>query len=241
MPGSRAGRFAKRRARVRGTLLALVLVGAAFVIVVTTSLASNHTVSVTSQASSFAATPSTTTSTTLPKPVIAVYAGYYDTHHAYEPQPKPSPWSDSPNVVFVGAPDSRGGWDTSAVRVDNMSSRTLRIGVVVKMGARTFKLWDERDVPAAHTLIVAQTGHENFDGSDINTPGCYSCEAVGCTAEPSTTIPVIEVTIDGATAQYLDRGQVLNTRGVDRAGCPFGGKGLRRDESQIWTAIVGPG
>ncbi|HEY6826309.1 MAG TPA: hypothetical protein VI259_05600, partial [Gemmatimonadaceae bacterium] len=88
-------------------MLVLVLAGAAFVIVVATSLASNHRVSVTSQASSFAATPSTTTSTTLPKPVIAVYGGYYDTHHDFESQPKPVPWSDSPKVVFVGAPDSR--------------------------------------------------------------------------------------------------------------------------------------
>ena len=216
----------------------LVLAGAALVAVVVASMASDRTVSVTSQPSSFATAP--TTSTTAPKPVIAVYGGYYDTHHDFESQPKPVPWSDSPKVVFVGAPDSRGGWDTSAVRIDNLSQRTLRMEVVVKIGTHTFKLWDEREVPASGTLILAQTGHENFDGSDLNTPGCYSCEAVGCSGEPSPTVPVIEVTVEGVTTRYFDRAQLLNSGGVDRAGCPYAGKGVRRDESRAWTEIVGP-
>src|SRR5262249_54226548 len=58
-------------------------------------------------------------------PSIAVYAGYYDTHHA-NAQPKPNPWQGSPNVMFIGQPDSSGGgWDSSAVRVDNLTGATL--------------------------------------------------------------------------------------------------------------------
>ena len=54
---------------------------------------------------------------------LSVYAGYYDTHHPNNPQPKPSPWEGSANTQFVGIADSAsGGWDSSAVRVQ------LRLG-----------------------------------------------------------------------------------------------------------------
>lgn len=180
-----------------------------------------------------AATPSTT----LSKPAISVYGGYYDTHHDYESHAKPSPWSGSPNVVFVGAPDSTGGWDTSAVRIDNLSNRMLTIKVVARIGSHTFRLRDAGHIPASHTLILAP----NFDGSDLNNPGCHTCEAERCATDASPIVPVIDVTIEGVTTRYFDRAQVLNARGVDRAGCPYPGKGVRRDESQAWTPIVGPG
>jgi hypothetical protein len=188
---------------------------------------------------------STTTSTSL-RPLIAVYGGYYDTHHSYLPRPKPSPWIGSPNVVFVGAPDDRddndgdAGWDTSAVRIDNVSGRTLTITVTVKIGPKTFKLWGAQVVPTAHSLILAQTGYATFDGSDLNSSGCYDCEPDLCTTAVSSAIPVINVTIEGTTTKYFDRAQVLNARGVDSAGCPYPGTHKRRDESHPWATILGP-
>jgi hypothetical protein len=180
----------------------------------------------------------------MPRPLIAVYGGYYDTHHPYLQQPKPSPWGGSPSVVFVGAPDERGdnpgGWDTSAVRIANVSGRTLTITVTVKIGPKTFKLWGPRVVPAAHSLILAQTGYAKFDGSDTNSSGCYDCEPDLCMTTVSSAIPVINVTIEGTTTKYFDRARMLNARGVDSAGCPYPGTHKRRDESHQWAAIARP-
>jgi hypothetical protein len=46
---------------------------------------------------------------------------------------------------------------------------------------------------------------------------------------------MITVRIGGIATQYLDRGQVLNTHGVDAAGCPY--TGGRNDESQDWVEV----
>jgi hypothetical protein len=96
---------------------------------------------------------------------IAVYVGYYDTHHSSHPQQKPDPWRTSPNVVFVGLPDGLAGdppggaWDSSVLRIDNLSGGTLS-GVVVTadMGTSHFALWGANTIPAGSSLILAQTG-----------------------------------------------------------------------------------
>jgi hypothetical protein len=142
-------------------------------------------------------------------------------------------------VVFAGKSDtSSGGWDTSAVRVDNLTGATLSsVGVTVDIGSKTFALWTAQSVPAGASLIVAQTGLENFDGSDRNAAGCFGCDPSLCLTNVfSTVFPVVHVTVNGVTTNYKDSTQILNTRGVDSAGCPDTG-GTRNDESEVWGPI----
>jgi len=179
----------------------------------------------------------TVTSSSSTEPV-AVYVGYYDTHHPGRLQPKPDPWKGSSGVVFVGNSDSpSGGWDTSALRLDNLSGQTLS-GVVVSVdiGSRHYALWGTQSIPAGGKLILAQTAMENFDGSDTNPAGCYSCSPDDCLNKVQSTVPVVRVTIGSTTTRYYDNQQVLNTRGVDAAGCPY--TGTRNDESHPWQRVV---
>ncbi len=182
-------------------------------------------------------------------PLVAVYVGYMDSHHPVNPQPKPNPWRGSPNVVFVGTPDGlagdppTGGWDTSTIRVDNLTSGTLS-GVVVTcdIGTHHYALWGTNTIPAGNRLILAQTGFENFDGSDSSPglPGCYGCDPTTCTTLRSSIVPVVHVSIGGNTLHYYDPAQMLNTQGADAAGCPYVGGPLpqtRYDESEDWTPI----
>lgn len=77
---------------------------------------------------------------------------------------------------------------------------------------------------------------ENFDGSDTNTAGCYGCDPTLCITAVLTTIPVVHVTVNGVTTNYLDSRQILNTQGADKAGCPDTG-GTRKDESENWQQL----
>jgi PKD repeat protein len=183
-------------------------------------------------------TTATVTVTAASSSGLVVYAGYYDTHHPGNPQPKPSPWQGSPWVVFVGQPDSSsGGWDSSAVRVDNVSGIPQTVTVTVDVGTHHIALWGTNTIPAGGILILTQMGLATFDGSDFNPGGCYGCSAATCTP-PMTTIPVVHVTIGTTIFNYNDTGQVINTHGVDSAGCPYNGN--RNDESEPWTQLAGP-
>ena len=168
---------------------------------------------------------------------VAVYAGYYDTHHGSNIKPKPNPWKGSSNVVFVGNADgSSGGWDTSAIRLDNLSGGTLSgVVVTVDIGSSHFALWGTHSLASGQILICAQTSKENFDGSDLNPAGCPDCNPNDCTSKKSSTIPVVHVTIGGVKTDYIDSNQLLNTHGVDSAGCPY--TGTRNDESEAWQRI----
>lgn len=169
---------------------------------------------------------------------VTVYAGYYDTHHTDHLHPKPSPWLGSSNTIFAGNPDTPGtnDWDTSAIRVDNTSGASLSgVKVTVDMGTHHFALWGTYTIPAGQRLIVAQTGIENFDGSDTNVAGCFNCAPADCGTKVLSTVPVVHVTIGSKTTDYVDPGQILNTHGVDQAGCPY--TGTRNDESSAWVQI----
>jgi PKD repeat protein len=170
-------------------------------------------------------------------PNVAVYVGYYDTHHPNLTQPKPSPWRGSTNVVFVGTPDpgTSNEWDSSCLRIDNLGSGSLSVSAFVDMGSKTFSLWGTNTLPAGRTLILAQTGFENFDGSDTSPAGCYGCNPNLCLTAVSSTRPVVQLTIGGVTTSYTDTGQILNTHGVDGAGCPYTGE--RNDESHAWQRV----
>ncbi|HMC37260.1 MAG TPA: T9SS type A sorting domain-containing protein, partial [Actinomycetota bacterium] len=98
-----------------------------------------------------------------------------------------------------------------------------------------FALWSSHTIPAGQSLILAQTGLENFDGSDSSPAGCYSCNPKDCLTKVSAAIPVVHLTVGGATTDYYDPMQVLNTKGADAAGCPY--TGTRNDESQAWQKL----
>ena len=172
---------------------------------------------------------------------VAVYCGYIDTHHTAV-HPKPNPWRGSPSTVFVGQPDNQsgdpatGGWDCSAVRVDNLTGAALTgVTVTVDIGTKHYALWGSNDIPAGYHLVLAQTAFENFDGSDLNPAGCYGCNPNDCLTKVLSTIPVVHVTVNGVVTNFPDNGQILNTHGADAAGCPY--NGLRNDESQDWIQI----
>jgi PKD repeat protein len=189
----------------------------------------------------YASAPVTTTVTvtTSSGPQIAVYTGYYDTHHPGLTKPKPNPWRGSANTVFVGTPDSptNNEWDSACIRIVNQGSTTLS-GVVVtaQVGSKNFALWGTNSIAPGQNLVLAQTGFENFDGSDLNDAGCYDCNPNDCLTKVSSIIPLVRVTINGTTTTYYDSGQQLNTNGVDAAGCPYTGE--RNDESEQWEQIT---
>jgi len=169
---------------------------------------------------------------------VAVFAGYYDTHHPNHIKPKPNPWKGSANTQFVGTPDKSGGndWDCSAVRVDNLTSGTLSgVVVTVDVGSKHFALWGTRSIAAGEHLVLAQTAFENFDGSDLNQAGCYDCNPNDCLTKVLSTIPIVNVTVGGVLTHYRDGTQQINTGGVDRAGCPY--TGTRNDESENWVQL----
>ena len=120
--------------------------------------------------------------------------------------------------------------------MDNLTSGSIS-GVVVKVdiGSHNYALWGTNTIPAGGHLILAQTGNDNFDGSDTNRAGCYGCSSSLCKNAVSSTIPVVHVTIGGTTTNYSDSGKILNTHGVDSAGCPY--TGTRNDESEAWVPI----
>ena len=136
-----------------------------------------------------------------PPGAVAVYAGYYDTHHSSNLKPKPNPWLGSANVVFIGTPDDpSGGWDTSTIRIDNLSSGSISgVTVTCDIGSHHFALWGTTSISAGKILILAQTGFENFDGSDTNPAGCYSCNPNDCVTKRVATKPVVHVRIGTVT------------------------------------------
>jgi len=185
--------------------------------------------------STITVTPSTTAR-------IAVYVGYYDTHHHVNLKPKPNPWLGSPGVVFVGvADDNSNNWDSACLRVDNLTAGPLNnVVVTADLGSHHFALWGTRTIPLGSKLILAQTSPQNFDGSDTNPAGCYGCDPAECLTLRSSDIPVVHVSLAGSAADYRDTGQVLNTGGYDGAGCPYLGGPLpqtRYDESHDWQQI----
>ncbi|HEY6867985.1 MAG TPA: PKD domain-containing protein [Candidatus Eisenbacteria bacterium] len=177
------------------------------------------------------------TVTAAPTAQVAVLVAYYDTHHSSNIRPKPDPWEGSTGVAFVGTPDgSSGGWDSGAISVDNLSGSPLSgVYVTADIGSHHYSLWGTQTIPAGGKLILAQTSLENFDGSDTNPAGCYGCDPNQCVTMVSHTIPVVHVTVGGVTTTYSDDRQVLNTGGVDAAGCPA--TGTRNDESRTWQQV----
>jgi RHS repeat-associated protein len=165
---------------------------------------------------------------------LSVFVGYAD---SLRPASGifPFPWEGSPAVTkFIGSP-IEGAYDSGALRFDNNGETPIVLeDVSVDIGSFHFELWGHGIEVAPHGItVLAQTAFEagnwNFDTSDF---------AAGPCSLPSTLIPQIHVTIQGKTQTYYDSGQVLNTGGVDEAGCPPPGP---NNESHPWTRVGGEG
>ncbi|HEY4028258.1 MAG TPA: choice-of-anchor P family protein [Candidatus Dormibacteraeota bacterium] len=165
---------------------------------------------------------------------VQVFVGYADDARA-NPTQFPTPWANSPGVVFAGCHTSC-VFDAGAVRFVNNTSQAVTISsLAVKIGPScTFNFWPPSTVlQSGQQLIITQTlssanalcvNDGSFDTSDIG---------VLANCAPNGIVPEIDATIDGVANTFMDTGQVLNTGGVDAAGCPP----VSGNESLQWTSV----
>lgn len=163
---------------------------------------------------------------------VRMMLGYADTLRG-NPANFPTPWAGAPKTLFLGqAAASDGGmFNAGAIRLINPGRLPLRVqDVTVDLhhGAQgasgpVFDLWGNFSIPAKGEAILTQTSGINFDTSD------YPFEPLGIPAPPSDPrIPTVTVTISGSRLTFLDRGHVLDTRGMDALSRPM-------NESAQWT------
>jgi hypothetical protein len=177
-----------------------------------------------------------------------VFVGYADNLRA-NPVNFPTPFAGDPGVTFLGCSPATGcTFDGGVVRIVNNTAGSITIdAVAVSIDTCVLSLWSS-SLPVTlgfgGQLILTQTasGGSNgcvsdgtMDTSDIG-PGGAPYAGI-CT--PNGIIPTVAVTEDvggtPVTTSYSDTGQVLNTGGVDLAGCPSGS-----NESTQWTSIGSP-
>jgi hypothetical protein len=150
--------------------------------------------------------------------------------------------------VTCGPPSSSTGYDGGAVRIANNSTvQALQLqSVTINYGPCLYDIWPHSlTVPAGGSLILTENtgGGGNgctpstgqMDSSDIGTnPPAYQ-NAGNCSGNDGL-IPTINVTDStGTVTHYQDRGQILNTGGVDFAACPGGGGNF--NEALNWVNI----
>jgi YD repeat-containing protein len=166
-------------------------------------------------------------------PPVTVFVGYADSLRANSFFP--NPWQGASNVVFEGCTGSC-TFDAGAIRIDNPTSNSLNIQqVTVTVGSGcTFALWPSNmTLPAGQTMILTQEGSGASSGcAQGNLFDTSDAPAISCT--PDGIIPVAQITINGIVTTYSDTRQVLNTGGVDLAGCPAGS-----NESHQWQLVGG--
>jgi len=171
---------------------------------------------------------------------VNVYVGYAD---SLRPNPNlPVPWQGAPNTAFVGHPDSGGGYDSGAIRLDNTTATTVTIkdatvvlhtvnndGTGGPASGQTFDLWGSNTIVPNGSLILAATGPgDNFDTSDFPLAGTSCTSPAG----PTTNPPHIRLTFgDNSQATITDTAHVLDTCGYDTVNCPGG------NESLQWRAL----
>jgi len=131
----------------------------------------------------------------------------------------PSPWLGDSNTNFVGiasAPRDAGAIEL----VNNTGSPITGVNVTVTIGATLYDIWGTQMIPANGNLVLTQMQPDAFGVND--PPDQFDTSedpSQGTCAAPSTVIPIIHVTINGVTTNYLDSHQVLLTGGVDSALC----------------------
>ena len=178
---------------------------------------------------------------------LNVFVGYMDTHTVPFSSKQPKPWPYQNPSSFIGTPcpsypNTTKCWDAAAVRLVNPGgTRVTGVHVVVIVGSKTYSLWGSKlTVRANGMLVLTETGSspnsENFDLSDAPPNSYNGGNKASCVN--SGAIPKVRVTIGGSTTTYRDKGQVLNTGGVDGRHClngNFVSKSL--DESHPWVQI----
>ena len=163
----------------------------------------------------------------------------------------PSVWQGDAGVTFFG---SGGPYDSGAVRIVNNSGSPLTLlpGAHVDSfadGSVDIHIWDGMIgvgtvIPSGGSLIMTQTTQYNFDSSDYPIQGPTSPNH-GSNAEPVIHLAFAEV-LGGATQDFVDATQTLNTLGYDVAtyGYTFPDGTVVTNESFDWrcvdSKIVGP-
>jgi len=183
---------------------------------------------------------------------VEIFVAYADTFRASGKR-LPTPWDGSPNVTFVGCgtqeitdPDAHtcatnaagtAEYDSGAIRVDNDTSSPLRISNAnVEIGTCTYNPWPglNATIQPGNTLILTQTGGQSPCG-DVNGPYNFDTSeshlAAGC--KDDNLIPIITLSINGATTVLSDTNQVLNTGGSDGGDCSPSGS-----EFHDWEPIT---
>jgi hypothetical protein len=162
-------------------------------------------------------------------PGLKVSVGYAKSY-GNETQPYPEGWAESRgtrgSVTFVGDLEYVPGfdihiWDTGALRFDNTTAAPVTLDkVAVTIGTKRYNvdddLWQPAElvVPANGTLILAQTGGNDFDTSEA------AGENINCgSGPPAPVTPEVVVTYGGVQTTFHDttrpltpswRGGVLN-------------------------------
>jgi len=136
---------------------------------------------------------------------FTVQVGYADD---LRPSPFfPTPWQGGAGVDFF-AGGQTAGYDAGAIRIVNTGSTAITFNTMTvdSFGDGTsFTLWDGwagSSIAAGDSAIFTQTTSYNFDTSDYE-------------GSNPLALPQVHVTIDGATVDYTDSAQVLNTEGTD--------------------------
>jgi len=144
----------------------------------------------------------------------------------------PVPWLGAPNTVFIGGPaeccmthgpdNGKAGWDAGAIEVTNNTAGTLTLNAVtVDFGGGSrpshFDLWSgsgklPQTVPVGGHVVMTAPADISFDTSDLFGEACNPNSGV---------VPVVHVTVNGVTTDYLDSHQILNSDGTDLSSCPL--------------------
>lgn len=189
---------------------------------------------------------------------VKVFVGYADTfvspavstQQGAHPGPgfTPSPWQDSPGVIFIGvAEPTTGTFDAGAIRLDNPSKEALTVdNVTVDIGTLTgIDPWSSCGVaqpctsvfpltiPGKGTAILTQTFVPGQPSPPLLQPspplpgvGAFNFDTSDIPAPGQCVadglIPLVHVTVGSGnqnTKDFVDENQVLNTGGVDLGGC----------------------
>ena len=170
----------------------------------------------------------------------------------------PGSASGTTPILFYGGADndagcSATGWDTPGVWIKNPTGVAVTVDLSVSVPASPqttnaqgqvtnagnhagrWSLWSPVTLQPGQSVIFAQTGSNNFDPGDTNHAGKIGADPAWCSV-PSKSVPTITVTVNGAQVPVADSNQILNTGGVDSAGCviPSADSATRSDESVPW-------
>jgi hypothetical protein len=182
---------------------------------------------------------------------LQIQVGIMDDHHHAGSVSKPSPWCSGAEligpanpfgtlpVLFYGGSDGNSGcgsgWDTPGIWIKNPTGATTTVDLKVTVGSHSWSLWSPVTLQPNQSVIFAQTGSNNFDPADTYAAGTIGSDPILCLT-PSSDIPVINVIVNGKTVPVKDPAKVINTGGVDAAGCisPSPGSATRSNESLPW-------